>query len=76
MYKKDQNILGVDRGVGRYTASSHNQKKDNNKLKTKNNQNHEKIELYGNPPIKELKKKHPSRLVGGVKTGSWCGEDQ
>ena len=30
-------------------ASSHNQKKDNNNLKTINNQNCQKIELYGNP---------------------------
>ena len=36
------NILGTsgqDEGIGRHTASSHNQKKDNNNLKTKTNQN-------------------------------------
>ena len=40
-------------------------------LKTKNNQHQQKIELYGSPTAKELKKKHSSRPVGGVKTGSW-----
>ena len=44
-------------------------------LKTKNNQNYQKIELYGSLTTKELKKKHSSRLVGGVETGNWGGED-
>ena len=48
----------------------HNQKKDNNNLKTKNNQNGQKIKLYGNPTTKEIKKKHSSRPVGGKETGS------
>ena len=48
----------------------HNQKKDNDNLKTKNNQNCQKVELYGSPTTKELKKKHSSRLVDGVETGS------
>ena len=56
-------------------ASMHNQKKDNNKFKHKNNQNCQKIELYGSPTIKELKKKHSSRLVGGAETGNWGKED-
>ena len=34
-------------------------------LKTKNNQNCQKIELYGSPTTKELKKKHSFRLVEG-----------
>ena len=38
-------------------------------LKTKNNQNCQKIELYGSPTTKELKKKHSSRLVGGTEMG-------
>ena len=33
-------------------------------LKTKNNQNCQKIKLYGSMTTKELKKKHSSRLVG------------
>ena len=35
-------------------------------LKTKSNQNCQKIELYGSLTTKELKKKHSSRLVGGA----------
>ena len=54
-----------------YFASSHNQKKDNNKFKNKNNQNCQVIELYGSPTAKVLKKKHSSRPVGGAETGSW-----
>ena len=37
-------------------------------LKTKNNHNCQKIELYGSPTTKEIKKKHSSRLVGGAET--------
>ena len=39
-------------------------------LKTKNNQNFWKNELYGSPTTKELKKKHSSRSVGGAEAGS------
>ena len=49
-----------------HCASSHNQKKDNN-LKTKNNQNCQKVELYGSPTTKEIKKMHASRPVGGAR---------
>ena len=49
----------------------HNQKKDNNKFKNKNNQNCQKIKLYGSPTTKELKKKHSPRPVGGTDAGSW-----
>ena len=41
-------------------------------LKTKNNQNCQKIELYGSLTTKELKKKHSFRPVGGVEMGSWA----
>ena len=44
-------------------------------LKTKNNQNSQRIELYGSLTTKELKKKHSSILLGGAETGSWGGED-
>ena len=44
-------------------------------LKTKNNQNCQKIELYGSPTTKELKKKHSFRLVGRAEVGSQGGED-
>ena len=49
----------------------YNQKKDNNKFKNKNNQNFQKIELYGSQTTKELKKKHSPRPAGGAETGSW-----
>ena len=39
-------------------------------LKTKINQNFQKVELYGSLTTKELKKKHLSRPVGGAETGS------
>ena len=44
-------------------------------LNTKNNQNCQKIKLYGSPTTKELKKKYSSRLVDGVETGSQGGEE-
>ena len=56
-------------------ASSHNQKKDK-KFKTKNNQNFQKIELYGSPTTKELKKKPSFILVGRAETGSQGREDR
>ena len=40
------------------------------KLKTKNNQNCQKIKLYGSLTTKKLKKKHSSRPVGGLEIGS------
>ena len=49
----------------------YNQKKDNNKFKNKNNQNFQKIELYGSQTTTELKKKHSPRPAGGAETGSW-----
>ena len=56
----------------------HTNKRTTTNLKTKNNQNCQKIELYGSLTTKEIKKKHLSRLVGGVKPGSWaertCGK--
>ena len=49
--------------------------KDNNKFKNKkNNQNYQKIKLYGSPTTKKLKKQS-SRLVGGEEMGSWGRED-
>ena len=44
-------------------------------LKTKNNQNCEKIELYGSLTTKELEEKHSSRPVGRAKMGSLGRED-
>ena len=47
----------------------HNQKKDNKNLKTKNNQNCQKIELYGSLTTKEIKKKHLSRPETFIQRG-------
>ena len=44
-------------------------------LKTKNNQNCQKIELYVSPTTKKLKKKHSFRPEGGEETVSQGGED-
>ena len=52
-------------------------------LRVKNNQNHQKIKLYGSLTTEDLKKSHSSRLVGGAELWRWvercryticCGE--
>ena len=45
-------------------------------LKTKTNQNWQKIKLYGSPTTKELKKKHSSRPVGEAEMGSQAERTQ
>ena len=65
-----------DGGVGRYTLPRRTtSRKETTNLKTKNNQNCQKIELYGSPTTKELKKKHLYRLVGRAEDaqqgGNW-----
>ena len=50
-------------------------------LKTKNNQNCQKVELYGSPTTKDLKKKYSSRWVEGWSQGPraeriWYGSDE
>ena len=63
-------ISGQDRRVGRYPVPPHTTKRrTTTNLKIRNNQNCQKIKLYGSLTTKELKKKHSSRLVGGVETG-------
>ena len=52
----------------------YNQRRTTN-LKTKNNKNYQKIELYGSLTTKELKKKHSFRPVGGAEMGSQGRED-
>ena len=65
-----------DGGIGRYTLPPPTTKRRSTaNLKTKNNQNCQKIELYGSPTTKELKRKYLFRLVGGTEMGSWSGED-
>ena len=56
-------------------TSLHNQKKDNKKLKNKNDHNCQEVKLYGSPTTKELKEKHSSRPVGGVEMGSQGGKE-
>ena len=67
---------GQDGGVGRNALLPHTIKRRiTTNLKTKNNQNCQNIELYGNLTTKKLKKKHSTRLVGGAETGSQGRED-
>ena len=69
-------ISGQDGGTGRNASLLCTTKRRiTTNLKTKNNQNCQKIELYGSLMTKELKKKHSSRLVGGAETGSQGGKD-
>ena len=57
--------------VGRYTVPPCTTKRrTTTNLKTKNNQNFQKIKLYRSPTTKELKQKHSSRPVGGMEMGS------
>ena len=60
---------GQDEGMGRYTVPPHTTKRRTTNLKTKYNQNCQKIELHGTLTTKKLKK-HSPRLVGGVETGN------
>ena len=67
---------GQDGGTGRYTLPPHiTKRRTTTNLKTKNNQNCQKIKPYESPTTKELKKKHSSGLVGRAKMGSQGGED-
>ena len=60
-----------DGSIGRNTSlPCTTKRRKTTNLKTKNNQNCQKIKLHGSPKTKELKKKHSSSLVGGVETGS------
>ena len=70
-----QRALSQDGGVGRYASLLRiTKRRITTHLKTKNNQNCQKIELHGSLATKELKK-HSSGLVGGVEMGSWGHED-
>ena len=56
-------------GIGRHTVPPPTTRRSTKtNLKTKNNQNWQKIELYGSLTTKELKK-HSPRLVGGAELG-------
>ena len=63
-------------GIGRYSLlPCTTQRRLTTSLKTKNNQNCQKIELCGSPTTKVLNTKYSSRLVGGAETDSWGTED-
>ena len=61
---------GRDGGLDRYTVPPHTTKRRTTNLKTKNNQNCQKIELYGSPTTKKFKKKHSFKMIGGMERGS------
>ena len=64
--------IGQDGSIGRYTLPPHTTKRrPTTNLKTKNNQNCQKIKLYESLTTKELRKKHSSRLVGGTEVDNW-----
>ena len=65
-----------DGGIGRYTLPPcKTKRRTTTNLKTKNNQNCQKIKPCGSLTTKESKKKHSFRLVGGAETGSQGRED-
>ena len=62
---------GQHGGIGRHTVPPRTTKRrTTTNLKTKYNQNLQKIELYGSLITKKLKKKHSSIPVGGAETGN------
>ena len=72
----DLETSGEDGDIGRYTLPPHTTKRrTTTNLKTKNNQNCQKIELYGNLTTKDLRKPNSSIRVGGAESGSWGRED-
>ena len=74
--RSGRQTAGQDGGIGRNTVPPRTtQRRTTTNLKTKNNQNCQKIELYGSSTTKELNKRHSFRLVGEAETGSWGGKD-
>ena len=69
--KKEKTTSSQDGGIDEYTLlSCTNKRRTTTNLKTKNNQNCQKIKVYGSPTTKELKKKHPFRPLGRAEMGS------
>ena len=64
-----------DGGADIYTVPPRATERTTTNLKTKTNQNHQKIKLYRSLTTEELQKKHSSRLVGGAEMSSQDGED-
>ena len=66
---------GQDGNVGIYTLPPcATKRRITTNLKTKNNQNCQKTELYGSSRTRELKKKHSCKPVGGAEMGRCSGE--
>ena len=61
--------------VGRYTFPPCTTKRRITNLKTKSNQNCQKIKLYGSPTTTDLKKEQSFKLVGVAKSGSQGGKN-
>ena len=67
---------GQDGVIGRYTLPPRTTKRrTTTNLKPRNNQNCQKIEMYGSPTTKELKETYTCRPVRGAERGSYNGED-
>ena len=60
--------------VDTFASLCNHRKNYNQNSKGSNTQNHQKIELYGSPTIKDLKKTHSPKWVGGVESGKKNGE--
>ena len=74
--KRITRTSGQDGGVGGYIVPPRTTKRrTTTNLKTKINQNFQKIKLSGSPTTEELKKKHSSGLVGRAEMGSRDRED-
>ena len=64
---------GPGGGAGRYTVPPCTTKRrTTTNLKTKTNQNCQKIKLYESPTTKELKHEHSPRPVVGAEMGNWA----
>ena len=68
--RKYRKISGQDGATGRYTFPPCTTRRKTTNLKPKNNQNCQKIELYGSLTNKELRTKHSTTLVEGTETSS------
>ena len=75
-FNMEHTASSQDWGIGRDALlPCTTKRKITTNLKTKNNQNCQKIKLYRSPATKELKK-HSSRLVGGAEMGNGGEEDE
>ena len=75
MFLKKTVASGQDGDIGRHTVPPCTTKRRTTTiLKQKTNRTDRKLN-HGSLTTKEIKKKNSSRLVGGVETCSWGGED-